>query len=156
MTSKGQRPEQALAWCGLAEEIICKGAYDLSAYLANILSPLRGKSEYTVTSSAHFVSTVSNETILDDEIMVSFDVESLFTNVPIDAVVEAALQKVENDPSLANSITLTPARRYRDLCCFRACPKHRIQAPLEQSKVYLSWLHPNNINRDGERESPEA
>ena len=103
MTSKGQRPEQALAWCGLAKEIICKGAYDLSAYLANILSPLTGKSEYTVTSSAHFVSTVSNETILDNEIMVSFDVESLFTNVPIDAVVEAALQKVENDPSLANS-----------------------------------------------------
>ena len=156
MTSKGQRPEQALAWCGLAKEIICKGAYDLSAYLANILSLLTGKSEYTVISSAHFVSTVSNETILDNEIMVSFDVESLFTNIPIDAVVKTALQKVENDPSLANSITLTPARRYRDLRCFRACPKHRIQAPLEQSKVYWSWLHPNNINRDGEREIPEA
>ena len=53
-------------------------AYDLSAYLANILSPLTGKSEYTVTNSAHFVSTVSNETILDNEIMVTFDVESLF------------------------------------------------------------------------------
>ena len=54
-------------------------AYDLSAYLANILSPLTGKPEYIVTNSAHFVSTVSNETILDNEIMVSFDVESLFT-----------------------------------------------------------------------------
>ena len=32
-------------------------AYDLSAHLANILSPLTGKSEYTVTNSAHFVST---------------------------------------------------------------------------------------------------
>ena len=52
--------------------------YDSSAYLANILSPLTGKSEYTVTNSAHFVPTVSNETILDNEIMVSFDVESLF------------------------------------------------------------------------------
>ena len=39
-------------------------AYDLSAYLANILSPLTGKSEYTVTNSVHFVSTLSNETIL--------------------------------------------------------------------------------------------
>ena len=38
--------------------------YDFSAYLANILSPLTGKSEYTVTNSAHFVSTLSNETIL--------------------------------------------------------------------------------------------
>ena len=46
-------------------------AYDLSADLANILFPLTGKSEYTVTNSAHFVSTVSNETILDNDIMVS-------------------------------------------------------------------------------------
>ena len=85
-------------------------AYDLSAYLANILSPLTGKSEYTVTNSAHFVSTVSNETILDNEIMVSFDVESLLTDVPIDAAVRAALRKLENDPSLADRTTLMPAQ----------------------------------------------
>ena len=85
-------------------------AYDLSAYLANILSPLTGKSEYTVTNSAHFVSTVSNEMILDNEIMVSFDVESRFTNVPIDAAVQTALQKLENDPNLADRTTLTPAQ----------------------------------------------
>ena len=59
-------------------------AYDLSAYLANILSPLTGNSGFTVTNLAHFVSTISSETILDNEIMVSFDVESLFTNIPID------------------------------------------------------------------------
>ena len=85
-------------------------AYDLSAYLANILSPLTGKSEYTVTNSAHFVSTVSNETILDNEIMVSVDVESLFTNVPIDAAIQTALQKLENDPNLSDRTTLTPAQ----------------------------------------------
>ena len=82
-------------------------AYDLSAYLANILSPLTGKSEYTVTNSAHFVSTVSNEMILDNEIMVPFDVESRFTNVPIDAAVQTALQKLENDPNLADCTTLS-------------------------------------------------
>ena len=42
--------------------------------------------------------------------MVSFDVESLFTNVPIDAAVQAALQKLENDPGLADRTTLTPAQ----------------------------------------------
>ncbi|KAL9970709.1 hypothetical protein ACROYT_G023121 [Oculina patagonica] len=62
-------------------------AYDLSAYLANILSPLT-----------------------DNEIMVSFDEESLFTNVPIDGAVQAALRKLENDPSLADRTTLTPAQ----------------------------------------------
>ena len=85
-------------------------AYDVSAYLANILSPLTGKSGYTVTNSAHFVSTVSNEMILDNEIMVSFDVESRFTHVPIDAAVQAALQKLEDDPSLADRTTQTPVQ----------------------------------------------
>ena len=42
--------------------------------------------------------------------MVSFDVESLFTNVPINAAVQAALQKLENDPGLADRTTLTPAQ----------------------------------------------
>ena len=49
-------------------------------------------------------------TILDNEILVSFNVESLFTNVPIDTAVQAALQKLENDPSLADRTTLTPAQ----------------------------------------------
>ena len=89
-------------------------AYDLSAYLANILSPLTGKSEYTVTNSAHFVSTVSNETILDNEIMVSFDVELLFTNVPIDAAVQAALQKLEEQAITTLSYDPRIWKRYVD------------------------------------------
>ena len=91
-------------------------AYDLSAYLANILSPLTGKSEFTVTNSAHFVSTISIS-------MVSFDVESLFTNVPIDAAVQAALQRLENDPSLADRTTLTPAQ-IADLLTFVLRPTY--------------------------------
>ncbi|KAL9984598.1 hypothetical protein ACROYT_G006910 [Oculina patagonica] len=34
----------------------------------------------------------------------------MFTNVPIDGAVEAALRKLENDPSLADRTTLTPAQ----------------------------------------------
>ena len=84
-------------------------AYDLSAYLANILSPLTGNSGFTVTYSAHFVSTISSETILDKEIMVSFKIESLCTNVPIDAAVQTALQILEDDPRFADHTTLKPA-----------------------------------------------
>ena len=42
-----------------------------------------GKSEYTVNNSAHFVSTINGERVLESEIMVSFEVESLqLKNVP--------------------------------------------------------------------------
>ena len=42
--------------------------------------------------------------------MASYDVESWFTNVPIDAAVQTAQQKLENDPNLADHTTLTPAQ----------------------------------------------
>ena len=41
--------------------------------------------------------------------MVSFDVESLFTDVPIEGAVQAARRKLESDPGLADRTTLTPA-----------------------------------------------
>ena len=63
-----------------------------------------------MTNSAHFPSTISSEKIQDHEIMVSFDVESLFTNVPIKGTVEAARQKLESDASPADRTTLTPAQ----------------------------------------------
>ena len=85
-------------------------AYDLSSYIADVLSPLTGKSEYTVNNSAHFVSTINGERVLESKIMVSFDVESLFTNVPIKGAIQAALRKLEADPCLANRTTLTPTQ----------------------------------------------
>ena len=85
-------------------------AYDLSSYLADVLSPLTGKSVYTVNNSAHFVSTINDERVLESEIVVFFDVESLFTNLPIEGAVQAALRKLEADPCLANRTTLTPTQ----------------------------------------------
>ena len=81
-------------------------AYDLSAYLANILSPLTGKSDYSVINSTHFVSTISHEKVHDNEVMVSFEVESLFTNVPIEGAVQTTLRKLENSSDLANCTNL--------------------------------------------------
>ena len=85
-------------------------AYDLSAYLANILSPLTGKSDYSVINSSHFVSTISHEKVHDDEVTVSFDVESLFTNLPIEGAVQTAFRKLENDSGLADRTNLTPTQ----------------------------------------------
>ena len=50
--------------------------------------------------------------------MVSFDEESLFTNVPIEGAVKAALCKLENDPGLADCTYLTPTQTGADLLNF--------------------------------------
>ena len=73
--------------------------YDLHAFLANISSPLTGKSDYTVNNSSHFVSTINNERVQENEIMVPFDVESLFSNSPIDGAEQAALRRLQSDSS---------------------------------------------------------
>ena len=40
--------------------------------------------------------------------MVSFDVESLFTNIPIEGAVQTALRKLKGDADLAARTTVTP------------------------------------------------
>lgn len=56
------------------------------------------------------MSTISHEKVNDNEVMVYFDVESLFINVPIEDAVHAALRKLGNDSDLANHTNLTPTK----------------------------------------------
>lgn len=81
-------------------------AYDMSAFLANILSPLTSNSNSTVKNSADLSLTIASEKVQDHEIVLSLDEASLFTNVPIDGDVQPALWKLESDADLADRTTL--------------------------------------------------
>ena len=62
--------------------------YSLVKELAHILSPLTGQTSSYIKNSAHFVEQIREETINERDQMVSFDVQSLFTKVPIDEAIE--------------------------------------------------------------------
>ncbi|BHF71356.1 hypothetical protein SprV_0401441400 [Sparganum proliferum] len=58
--------------------------YGLAKWLTKHLKKLTEGSEHTAASSTHFLEKVRGVTIAPDEIMISFDVVSLFTSIPKD------------------------------------------------------------------------
>ena len=92
--------------------VSCIGApsYKLSKYITSIISPLAGRTDSHVKNSKHFVEMMSGLSVEEDEILVSFDVSSLFTNVPIDEAVWIIHDRLRNDEMLCDWTTLSPDR----------------------------------------------
>ena len=94
-------------------------AYDLPAYLAYILSPLTGKSDYTVSNSTHFVPRpLAVKKYRRTKSWYLFtqnrSLPMCRSKVPH---AQATLRKQENDPCLADRTTLTP-KQIADLLNF--------------------------------------
>ena len=58
--------------------------YELSKYLAMILHPLVKTSPQTINNANTFLTNIKDHKLEPDEIMISFDVVSLFTSIPLD------------------------------------------------------------------------
>nr|XP_054775285.1 uncharacterized protein LOC129283541 [Lytechinus pictus] len=82
--------------------------YNTARHLANILQPLVGQTQHHVTNSKHFIDVVSKTKIRPSDTLVSFDVVSLFTSVPVDQACDIIKQRLITDPDLASRTNLTP------------------------------------------------
>ena len=69
-------------------------------FLSCILSSLL-VNRYSVRNSKAFVDYVQNFTISENEILVAFDVVSLFTSVPINKALDLVLELLTSDESLS-------------------------------------------------------
>ena len=61
-------------------------------------------------NTGHFVEMMREEKLGAEEMLVSFDVLSLFTNVPIQEAVQVVKKKLKEDQSLPSRTLLTPKR----------------------------------------------
>lgn len=71
--------------------------YELAKHVASVLQPLVGHTSSYVKDSRHFVDILQNVRVEVNEVMVSFDVESLFTNVPLVDCMEVIKVKIQQN-----------------------------------------------------------
>ena len=75
-----------------------------------------GKCNYTVDSTKEFVERIKTLRIPNDHVMISFDVVSLFTNVPLNRTIEIILKKVYDDKLIRTKIKRDEMRELLILC----------------------------------------
>ena len=78
-----------------------------AAYLTRIISPVLGRSEYSLSNSASFVEQIKTIQLSEDDMLVSFDVTSLFTRVPTEEAVDVICAKLQDDDTLAERCELS-------------------------------------------------
>ncbi len=97
--------------------------YVLAKYLAEILKPVVGKSEHHVVNSKEFVTKMEQISLSENDILVSFDVVSLFTNVPVEEACIIAKERLLLDSTLPQRTNLSPENIYDllKLCLTTTC-----------------------------------
>jgi ribosomal protein L19E len=67
--------------------------YKLAKYLDSIIKPLRSTNDFMLKDTFDFVNRVSKINTNEGDSIVSFDVESLFTNIPVNETINIILKR---------------------------------------------------------------
>ena len=70
--------------------------YKFAKWLEEKLKPL-SINEYTITDAFDFADEIRNVSVNEDDILVSYDVTALFTNVPLDETINILVNKAFAD-----------------------------------------------------------
>ena len=70
--------------------------YQLSKYSPNVLKPLTDESRHKLQSTENFIDPIKTIQIPDDHKLVSFDVKSLFTSIPLQLALDCTENAIKN------------------------------------------------------------
>ena len=80
--------------------------YETAKELSRILRPLVGRSTHHVRNNQDFIQSIQDITIEEEDCMMSFDVKSLFTSIPIQPSLNIIKKLLEEDTTLHQRTTM--------------------------------------------------
>ncbi|XP_068720552.1 uncharacterized protein [Montipora capricornis] len=84
--------------------------YDTAKFLAKIMKPLVGLNSHHIVNSEDFVNKIAELEVPPGQKLVSYDVSSLFTSIPINEAIPVVRAKLESDQSLPDRCPLDIAQ----------------------------------------------
>jgi len=124
--------------------------FELSKYLASVPKHLANESEYSVKNAKQFAEFISNQKVSEDELVVSFDVISLFTSIPIVMAIDIVQRKLEGSDDWKNHTQLTKDQLVDLLSClshnnyfiFEGTQYHQVSGCAMRSSVSAVIVEP--------------
>ena len=91
--------------------------YNLAKWLSDVCSPFRRHTSI-IKDTFSFINTLKDISFFNDnEVMASFDVSSLFTNIPLNETIDLLLNKVFQDKNIFHGLNRKEFRRLLNICC---------------------------------------
>ena len=118
--------------------------YNLNKYIADILKTYVKHENNNAKNSTTFSNYIRNVPIEDDQIMVSFDVTSLYTNNPIIDTLNIIKDYVHSDDQFAKK-TAIPQDKFLDLVNLVLTTLTEIYMQVHESTAISTALHPPKV-----------
>ena len=116
--------------------------YALAKFLVPLLSPV-SENEFTVKNSYQFVEDVRSFRLSKDMVMASFDVESLFTNIPVRETINIAIDSLFKQCVSVKGISRKLFRSMLDIAVTNFFPvwQKTVQTAGRRRNGLTSWSH---------------
>ena len=104
--------------------------YQLAKFISQLLTPFHRETESLIINTQDFINQLKEVTLEEDDVLVSYDVKSLFTSVPVQAAMDAIRSLLEADQSFEerNKIKVRTVLKLLHVCLvttnFRFLDKH--------------------------------